>query len=76
MFAIGRRRLEGSLLYLWIKAVVSSIIIVAACEIAKSNAAFGARVASLLRVSVLGMIWLRRDTKDAARLAGFARSTF
>lgn len=45
-------------------------------EIAKRNAGFGALVASLPLVSILGMIWLWRDTGDANRLADHAGATF
>lgn len=57
------------MLYLAAKAVLSAILIVAVSEVAKRSPAFGALIASLPLVSVLGMIWLWRDTNDAARLA-------
>lgn len=62
--------------YLLIKALLSRSIIAAASEIARRNAGFGALVASLPLVSVLGMIWLWRDTGDVARMADHAQATF
>lgn len=62
--------------WLLVKAVLSAAIVVAVSEIAQRSPAFGALVASLPLVSVLGMIWLWRDTGDAARLADHAEATF
>jgi len=45
-------------------------------EIAKRSPGFGALVASLPLVSVLGMIWLWRDTHDPSRMAAHAGATF
>jgi hypothetical protein len=64
------------MLYLIIKAAVSGVIIAAVSEIAKRYAGFGALVASLPLVSVLGMIWLWRDTHDPDRMAEHAGATF
>ena len=64
------------MLYLAIKAVLSGIIIAAVSEIAKRWPGFGALVASLPLVSILGMLWLWRDTKDMERMAAHAEGTF
>ncbi len=64
------------MLYLALKAIVSGIIIAAVSEIAKRSPGFGALVASLPLVSVLGMIWLWRDTHDPVGMAAHARATF
>ena len=64
------------MLYLAIKALISGVIIAAVSEIAKRSPGFGALVASLPLVSVLGMMWLWRDTHDPARLASHAGATF
>ena len=61
--------------YLLIKAAISGILIALASEVARRYAGFGALIASLPLVSVLGMIWLWRDTHDAARLADHAQAT-
>ena len=62
--------------YLLVKTLLSALIIVAVSEIARRSAGFGALVASLPLISVLGMIWLWRDTGDPLRMAAHAQATF
>ena len=62
--------------YLIVKAVMSGIIIAAVSEIAKRYPGFGALVASLPLVSVLGMMWLWRDRPDSENMAAHAEATF
>lgn len=64
------------MLYPVIKAALSGVIIAIASELARKSAGVGALVASLPLVSVLGMIWLWRDTGDADRLAAHSQATF
>ncbi|AYJ86327.1 DUF3147 family protein [Sphingomonas paeninsulae] len=64
------------MLYLMIKALISGVIIALISEIAKRSPTAGALVASLPLVSILGMIWLWRDTHDATRMAAHAGATF
>jgi len=64
------------MLYLVVKALVSGVIIAIVSEMAKRSPGFAALVASLPLVSVLGMIWLWRDTSDPARMAAHAGATF
>lgn len=64
------------MLYLVLKAVLSGILIALISTIAKRNPGFGALVASLPLVSVLGMIWLWRDRPDAENMAAHAGATF
>jgi hypothetical protein len=64
------------MLYLIIKAVVSAIIIVIVSETARRNPGTGALIASLPLISVLGMIWLWRDTQDIERMAAHSGATF
>ncbi|MGE0408812.1 MAG: DUF3147 family protein [Amphiplicatus sp.] len=64
------------MLYLAVKAVISALLILAVSEIAKRSPALGALVASMPLISVLGMVWLWRDTQDATRLADHAQATF
>ncbi|HEX8444762.1 MAG TPA: DUF3147 family protein [Allosphingosinicella sp.] len=64
------------MLYLFIKAALSGIIVAAVSEIARRNAGLGGLLASLPLVSVLGMIWLWRDTGDPVRMAAHAEATF
>jgi hypothetical protein len=48
----------------------------AVSEIARRSPAFGALVASLPLVSLLGILWLWRDTHDTSRIAAHAEATF
>ena len=64
------------MLYLVIKAGLSGIIVAAVSEIARRYPGWGGLVASLPLTSLLAMIWLFRDTKDAARVAELSSSTF
>ncbi len=62
--------------YLALKAILSGFLIAAISEIARRNPAVAALVASLPLVSILGMIWLWRDTGDTARIATHSEATF
>lgn len=64
------------MLYGVIKALLSGLLVGLVSETARRNAALGALFASLPLVSVLGMVWLWRDTHDAHRLADHAQATF
>lgn len=64
------------MLYLFIKAAISGMIVAAVSEIAKRYPGFGALVASLPLVSVLGMIWLWRDKPDVPNMASHVQATF
>ena len=59
-----------------VRAALSGLIIALIAVIARRNAAAGALVASLPLVSILGMIWLWRDTRDPLRMADHAEATF
>ena len=60
------------MLYLVFKAAISGIIVAIASELAKRFPGFGALVASLPLVSVLGMMWLWRDKPDMETMAAHA----
>jgi accessory gene regulator protein AgrB len=64
------------MLYLAIKAGLSGIIIAIVSEVAKRYPGFGALIASLPLVSVLGMIWLWRDKPDVPNMAAHVEATF
>ncbi len=64
------------MLYALIKALISGGVVALASETARRNAARGALFASLPLVSVLGMMWLWRDTRDIERLAAHSSATF
>ena len=56
------------------KGLFSGAVIVAASEIAKKSAVFGALVISLPLASIMSLTWLYNDTKDTAQVADFAES--
>ena len=64
------------MLWFAIKAVLSGLIVATVSTIAKRYPGFGALIASLPLVSVLGMIWLWHDKPDAANMAAHAQATF
>jgi hypothetical protein len=64
------------MLYLGLKALISGLLIAAASTIAKRYPGFGALIASLPLVSVLGMIWLWSEKPDAENMAAHAGATF
>jgi hypothetical protein len=63
-------------MYLLLKALISGVLIAAASTLAKRYPGFGALIASLPLVSVLGMMWLWHDKPDAANMAAHAQATF
>lgn len=64
------------MLYLVLKATISGVLIAVASTLAKRYPGFGALIASLPLVSVLGMIWLWSERPDAANMAAHSRATF
>jgi len=55
-----------------IKIAISSLVIVAASEIAKKSSLFGAIVIAVPITSILAMIFLYYDTRDMAKVSDFA----
>ena len=64
------------MLYFVLKCAISGVLVAAASTLARRYPGFGALIASLPLVSVLGMIWLWRDKPDAANMAAHAQATF
>jgi hypothetical protein len=64
------------MIYLLIKAAVSGIIIAIISEVAKRNPGFGALIASLPLVSLLGAVWLWHDKPDTGNMAAHLEATF
>lgn len=60
----------------FIRALVSGLIIAAIAVIGRKAPALAALVASLPLISILGMIWLWRDTGNAMLIADHAEATF
>jgi hypothetical protein len=61
--------------FLFVKAAISGVLVALSAEVARRHAGWGALIASLPLVSVLGMIWLWRDTRDLDRLATYSLAT-
>ncbi|MBJ6121954.1 DUF3147 family protein [Sphingomonas mollis] len=59
-----------------VKSLLSGVIVATVSEVARRSPGFGALVASLPLVSILGMMWLWHDTGDPERLAAHAGATF
>lgn len=64
------------MVYLVVKAALSGVIIAIVSEVAKRYPGFGALIASLPLISVLGMIWLWRDKPDVPNMAAHIEATF
>src|SRR3954471_4676435 len=64
------------MLYLAIKAAISGVIVAIVSEVARRYPGFGALIASLPLVSVLGMMWLWRDKPDVPNMAAHVEATF
>jgi hypothetical protein len=55
---------------------LSGMLVSVVPEVARRRPAFGALIVWLPLLSLMGMIWLSRDTGDAAQIANHAESTF
>src|SRR4051794_14623016 len=64
------------MLYLFIKAALSGILVAAISEVARRHPGWGGLLASLPLTSLLAMVWLYRDAGDTERVAALAGSTF
>jgi hypothetical protein len=64
-----------AVLYLFIKAAISGVIVAAVSEIARRYPNWGGLVASLPLTSLLAMLWLWRDTGNGERIAELSVST-
>ena len=62
--------------YFLFKTALSGFLIALVSEVAKRSPALGALIVSLPMVSILGMMWLWRETGDGARIANHAEATF
>jgi hypothetical protein len=67
---------EPDMLYFIIKCLLSGLIIAVVSEVAQRSPTLGALIVSLPLVSLLGILWLWRDSKDIDRIAAHAESTF
>lgn len=63
-------------MYYFVKIAITTLLIVVIAEVAKRSSFVAAILASIPLVSVLAMIWLYIDTKDANKVSGLAISVF
>jgi len=61
---------------LLLRTALSGLIVAVVAIVARRNPVAGALIASLPLVSLLGMIWLWRDSNDAERVAAYSLATF
>jgi hypothetical protein len=66
----------SAMLYVIIKTVLTAAVIVGVSELGKRHTAFAAMLAALPLTSLLAMIWLYADTKDAGRIAALSIGIF
>lgn len=59
---------------LFIKILISAVLVGGISEIAKRNSSAAALLASLPLISILSMIWIYHDTHDINRLSDFSIS--
>lgn len=64
------------MMYLWVKAAISGVLIAVISETARRWPGFGALIASLPLISVIGMLWLWRDRPDPENMAAHVEATF
>ena len=62
--------------YYLVKLVLSAAVIVAVSEVSKRSSLVGGLLASLPLTSLLAMVWLYEDTRDASKVKALATSIF
>jgi ABC-type siderophore export system fused ATPase/permease subunit len=63
-------------MYYFIKIIITCVFIIAVSEISKRSSFFGAIIASIPIISVLGIIWLYFDTKNVQMIITLSNSIF
>ena len=59
-----------------IKIIITTFLVIAIAELAKRNSIMGAVLASIPLISVLAMLWLYLDTKNAQAVATLSKDIF
>ena len=76
-FFLGEGRLRSPLMLLFIiKAAISGFLVAAISLVAKRYPGWGGLIASLPLVSVLSMLWLYGETRDAEKVAALSTGAF
>lgn len=65
-----------SVSYYLVKIATTTALVVLISELSKRSTFIGALLASIPLVSVLAMIWLYTDTRDASQIVTLSRSVF
>lgn len=60
----------------FIKIAITALVVLIVSEISKRLPLLGSLIASLPLISVLGMVWIFKETKDAKKLITHAEGTF
>ena len=64
------------MLYLFVKAAISGLLIALISEVARRSPGWGGLLASLPLTSLIAMLWLWRDTGDEQRVADLSLGAF
>lgn len=64
------------MVYYVVKVLITSLLVVFISEIAKRSSLMGAVVASLPLTSVLAMIWMYQETREAGKVADLSAGIF
>ena len=63
-------------MYFLLKALLSGLLMALISEVSRRSAGIGALIAALPVMSIIAVVWLWRDTSDAARIADHLTATF
>jgi F0F1-type ATP synthase assembly protein I len=72
----ARHRGDHAMTQIIVKLAITTVLVVVVSETARHSSFVGGLIASLPIVSILAMIWLYADTKDAAKVAALSTSVF
>ena len=64
------------MLYLFIKAAISGVLVAAISEVGRRYPGWGGLLASLPLTSLLAFVWVYRDSGSSEKVAALAGSTF
>jgi len=64
------------MIYFIVKTVLTALVIAGVSELGKRHTAFAAMLAALPLTSLIAMVWLYADTKDAGRIADLSAAIF
>jgi len=63
-------------MHFFVKVLISALVIAGVSELAKRSGPFAAILASLPLTSILAMIWLFQDTRDAQKVIALSQDIF